>query len=68
MAGTGRKFAVAQSVQLAAHCRLRKRDLESVAYPLAKVAEPPAHEAINDRIWTALDNCLKRCPMAIVEP
>jgi hypothetical protein len=68
MAGTGRELAITHCAQLAAQRLLGSDHAEFLAYPLTEIDDPPAHDAVNRRDWTVLDDRRQRRPVLIVQP
>ncbi len=56
MARTGRQLAIIQGAQFAAHRLLGHDDPKFLPNPLAKIDDPPSHDAMRRRDRTALDD------------
>ena len=67
MARPRRELAIAHGAQLAAHGRFRHGYAELLEQPLAKVDDPPAHDAMDRRRWAVLDHARQRGAMFVLQ-
>jgi hypothetical protein len=67
MARPRRKRAAAHLAQLAAHGLLGDGDAKFLEHPLAKIDDPPAHNAMDRRRWTVLDHFHQRRAVPVIE-
>jgi hypothetical protein len=67
MARPRRKLAMAHGAQFAAHGRFGYGKAELLEQPLAKVDDPPAHDAMDRRRWTVLDDARERGAMLVLQ-
>src|SRR5580704_18030943 len=56
MARTSRKLAIPQRAEFTAHRLRRDGHPKLLKGPLAKIGQPPAHDAMNRRDWAVLDH------------
>ena len=68
MARTGRDFATAHLAQLAAHGLFSDGDAKFLEHPLAKIDDPPTHDAMDRRRRTLLDHPREHGAALVVEP
>lgn len=68
MTGSGGEFAVAYPAQLAAHRLFGDADTELLGNPLAKIDDPPTHDATDRRSWAVLDHARESGAMYVLEP
>ena len=68
MARAGREFAIAHGAQFPAERLLGDRDPELLVQPLAKIDDPPAHDAMDRWRRPTLDDRGKRRPVRVIEP
>ena len=68
MARPRRELAVAHFAQLAAHRLLGDADAKLLEHPLAKIDDPPTHDAMDRRRRTFLDHARERGAMLVLEP
>ena len=68
MAGTGRELAITHCAQFAAQGLLGDNHAEFLVYPLTEIDDPPSHDAVNRRDWTALDDRRQRRTVLLVQP
>jgi hypothetical protein len=68
MARASRELAITHAAQFPAQRRLGDDDAEFLVYPLTEIDDPPAHDAVNRRDWTALDDRRQRRAVLIVQP
>jgi len=61
------KLAIAHGAQLTAHGRFRQGYSELFEEPLAKVDDPPTHDAMDRRLWAVLDDARERGAMFVLE-
>src|SRR3981081_1024314 len=62
------ELAIAHRPQLAAQGLLRDREPELFENPLAKIDQPPAHDAVHRWHRPALDDLRERRPVCVVSP
>jgi len=67
MARTGRKLAISHIAQLAAHGLLGDGDPKFLEHPLAKIDDPPSHDAMDRRRRALLDHARERGAMFVFE-
>jgi hypothetical protein len=68
MAGTGRELAITHAAQFAAQRLLGDNHAEFLVYPLTEIDDPPSHDAVNRRDWTALDDRRQHATVLIAQP
>jgi hypothetical protein len=68
MAGTGRELAITHCAQFAAQRLLSDNHVEFLVYPLTEIDDPPSHDVVNRRDWTALDDRRQRRTVLIAQP
>src|SRR5271170_4211971 len=68
MARASRELAITHGAQFPAQRLLGDDDAEFLVYPLTEIDDPPAHDAVNRRDWTALDDRRQRRTVLIVQP
>ena len=66
MARAGGELTIAQGTQFAAHRLFSDGDPKLLKHPLAQIDNAPAHDPMNRRDWTALDDPGQSSPMRIV--
>ena len=64
----GRELAIAHGTKFPAQGLLGDDDPELLPYPLTKIDEAPAHDAMGSGDRPALDYFHNRCPLRVVEP
>jgi len=67
MARPRRKLAIAHGAQFAADGRFGHGEAELLEQQLAKVDDPPAHDAMDRRRWTVLDDARERGAMLVLQ-
>ena len=67
MARPRRELAVAHLAQLSAHRLLGDGDAKFLEHPLAKIDNPPAHNAMDRRCWTVLDHFYQRRAVRVIQ-
>jgi hypothetical protein len=67
MARPRRELAIAHGAQFAAHGRFGRGEAELVEQPLAKVDDPPAHDAMDRRRRAGLDDARERGAMLVLQ-
>src|SRR5271157_6592455 len=68
MARASRELAISHGAQFPAQRLLGDDDAEFLVYPLTEIDDPPAHDPVNRRDWTALDDRRQRRTVLIVQP
>jgi hypothetical protein len=68
MAGAGRELAITHGAQLPAQRLLGDDHAEFLVYPLTEIDDPPSHDPMNRRDWTALDERGERGAVCAVQP
>ena len=67
MTGSRRPFDIAEFLQLSPHGRLVHRDRKFLGEPLNQIAQSPAHNTVDCRDRTALDDLDQRLALRSVE-
>ena len=68
MARSSRELAITHGAQFPAQRLPGDDDAEFLEHPLTEIDDPPAHDAMNRRDWTALDDRRQRRTVLIVQP
>src|SRR6202453_4404855 len=67
MARSRRELSIAERAQFAAQDLFGDRDAILTEYPLRKIDQPPAHDAMDRRVRTSLDHGDERTPLVVIE-